>query len=261
MTEMIRLELRKQKMAFLALAAGILVSLPCAWVGGRLGGVSSHRVLTAFLYFWAWAGLPIAASLLSASAGAGLRAEPSVSAEAALPVSDRQKFAAGWLAAAGYLVFCALLVWSGVFAESILRTGWGGSLDKEITLVLFMTIPCLLYISLGSFVCSYVLGKGVVGGIMGSMLGAALGGAAAVGCLPLVAQDSSLRFRSSTAFLILLCMAGVVYVLAEAPACAQSSGRQAWAKAAILFGGGALGPAVLLAAIAKWLMVAFFGDY
>jgi len=82
MTEMIRLELQKQRLALIGLFAAFVVTLPLAWLGAAIGHVDRRSTIDAVFLFWTLLGLPGAAALLGASAGAGLRAEPAAPAGA-----------------------------------------------------------------------------------------------------------------------------------------------------------------------------------
>lgn len=81
-----RLETRKHRLMFGGLAGTFLASLPLAAVSGRLYEIPAGSAVDGMLTIWTFVGLPLAAAIYGATAGAGLRAAGTEEAEAPLPL-------------------------------------------------------------------------------------------------------------------------------------------------------------------------------
>ncbi|MFA6318285.1 MAG: hypothetical protein WC943_12815, partial [Elusimicrobiota bacterium] len=176
MTSAIRLELSKQRLAFIGMGAAFGVSVPLALLGAQLGRVGLSEAMEALLAFWAVLGIPGMAVFFGASAGAGLRNEPSASADAPLPLSPRTKAVAALAAALLYLAASAVLVLVLSPERASLAGLLSGSASQSSRVFAVLSVLAVCNICLAGFAAAYGTGHGLAGGL----LGAALGGATAV---------------------------------------------------------------------------------
>ena len=198
MMSMTALELRKNRLLFVGLAAAFVLSIPLgAWMGIK-SLPSAMAGVHAALAFWCTLGLPGLAVLLGASAGAGLRSEPMAEAEALLPVSPRRRV---FSALASSLLHAALLSGVVLLAAFILGPWLGG--DKEwgrpfddarefLGAYLSLLGYGVFYPLAAAFAFAYLFAHGILGGLLGAVLGAAAyASAAAAFALRLFFPESS----------------------------------------------------------------------
>lgn len=249
MSELIRLELRKQKLAFAGLFAAFLITLPLAWLGAVIGHVDRRSTIDAVFLFWTLVGLPGAAALLGASAGTGLRAEPAAPAEAVLPVSPLRRALAALAAAALALAALAAVI---LLVAVVMSPGWRTTFTEkvgsapEFQRAFFRLLGfSLLYILSVSFAAAYALGHGLAGGLIG--LGLAATGstalAAAVGLQTLYDERDILR-PGGTLLVTVIALGGTFYALRRCASRLERRGGLGW-KDAVLCGLGLAAGAVL----------------
>jgi hypothetical protein len=256
---MLLLELRKQKLGFVGLAAAFVVTIPLARLGAAFGHVDQRAAIDAMFLFWTLVGLPAAAALLGAAAGAGLRAEPAAAAESVLPVPPARRAAAALAAAAVQLAALAALIllialavspgWRTTFTETV----WAA---PEFQRAFFRLLAfSLSYILALSFLCAYGLGHGLAGGLLGLGL-AGIGSTALAAATGLQAlYDQRDLFRPATALLVQgLCLGGVGYGLGRLSSRLERRAGLGW-KDLILGGLGACSGAPLCVLV----MAAVFG--
>jgi hypothetical protein len=249
MTEMIRLELEKQRLALVGLFAAFVVTLPLAWLGAAIGQVDRGAAVDAVFLFWTLVGLPVAAALLGASAGAGLRAEPAALAESVLPVSPARRAAAALLAAALQLAVLAAMI---LIIAIVMSPGWRATFTEKIwsapefQRAAFRLMGfSLTYILSVSFAAAYALGHGLAGGLIGLGL-AGVGStalAAAVGLQTLYDERDILR-PGGVLFVMAIALGGTFYSLRRASSRLERRGGLGW-KDVLLCGLGLAAGAVL----------------
>ncbi|MCX5797634.1 MAG: hypothetical protein NTY77_19255 [Elusimicrobia bacterium] len=227
--ELPRLELRKQRLAFVGLAAAFIVTLPLAWLGAVIGHADRRAAIDALFLFWTTVGLPGAAALLGASAGVGLRAEPAAAAESVLPASPARRAAMALAAAALQLAALAAVV---LLMAAAVSPGWRTTFTElvwsapEFQRAVFRLLAFNLgYILAASFVCAYGLGHGLAGGLLGLGL-AGIGSTALAAASGMQAlYDERELLRPGGLFMIeALCLSGAAYALGR---CASRLERRA----------------------------------
>ena len=185
MMSMTALELRKNRLVFIGLAAAFALSLPLGALIGKRSLFSAMTGVHAALAFWCTLGLPALAVLLGAAAGAGLRSEPEASAEAPLPVSPPARVFAAWSSSLLHMALLAGLVLSIAFILGPRLSAdkdWGRfswELFESFRLYLSLLAFTLLLTLSAGLLFAYLFGHGVLGGLLAVGLGAAA--AAAVG--------------------------------------------------------------------------------
>ena len=162
----IKLEMRKNRLVFIALVSAFLVSLLAPYIYG------SNRQLfeptfAAFIFFWAVAGLSVCGAVLGGNAGAGLRAEAAENAEIVLPISHGARLAAAFGAVAAHAAFLVLLInaIAAVIGLNVLET----------TGVLWLMYVPALYVAAVAFIFAYVSRNGFLGGLIGVVFGWSFG--------------------------------------------------------------------------------------
>lgn len=160
MGALIRLELRRNRSAFLSAAAVFMLSLPAAFFYSRIGSapLPLATALGGLLYFWAAPGALLAAMLFGIYGGVQLGAGSARSVEEALPLSMRKHAFAGMFAVLIHSVLFALLVWAA-FAACV----HAGDLPSE---AIFIPPAVPLVVAL-FYVCVYALGSGGGGMVAG----------------------------------------------------------------------------------------------
>lgn len=171
MLALVKLELRRNRSAFLSAAAVFLLSLPAAFFYSRIGSapLPLATALGGLLYFWAAPGALLAAMLFGIYGGVQLCAGSARSVEEALPMSMRKHAFAGMFAVLIHSVLFALLVWAAFAA-----CGHAGDLSSEAVFI----PPAVPFVAALFYVCVYALGSGgggmvaglVVSGLLYAML-------------------------------------------------------------------------------------------
>ncbi|MBI5239241.1 MAG: hypothetical protein HY926_02105 [Elusimicrobia bacterium] len=249
MNEMIRLELRKQRLAFIGLAGAFIITIPLAWFGAAIGHVDRRSAIDAAFLFWTLVGLPASAALLGASAGAGLRAEPAAPAESILPVSPGRRASAALIAAALQLAALAAVV---LLIAIIVSPGWRTTFTEkvwsapEFQRAAFRLMGfSLAYILSVSFAAAFALGHGLAGGLLGLGL-AGIGStalAAAVGLQTLYPERDILR-PGGVLFVAAIAVGGTFYSLRRAASRLERRGGLGWKDFALCGLGLAAGAAL-----------------
>jgi hypothetical protein len=253
---MLRLELRKQRLAFIGLAAAFVVTLPLAWLGAAIGHVDRRATIDALFLFWTLVGLPAAAALLGASAGAGLRAEPAAPAESVLPMAPSQRAAMALAAAAVQLAVLTALI---LLIAVIVSPGWRTTFTEKVwsapefqRAVFRLMVFSLSYILAVSFACAYALGHGLAGGLLGLGL-AGIGStalAAASGMQALYEERELLR-PGAAVFVQALCLGGVGYALGRSASRLERRAGLGWRDFVLCGLGVSLGAALCVLAMGK----------
>ncbi|MCX5790528.1 MAG: hypothetical protein NTX64_18805 [Elusimicrobia bacterium] len=236
MTELLSLELRKQRMAFLGVAGVFAGSFPLAVVCARSLKQPLEQTLGGAIVFWLFLGLALAAAVLGGSAGTGLRAQ--AEAEALLPASAEERAKSAVAAAWAYLAALALLV---ILASFVQGMGWkllepdsasGSNGLVWANAAIFSFADAL--ICLASFVCAYGLAHGAAGGILGAAIGAAAAAGVGLGLLTSLVLGVPMGFSRQAVVIAAAAMAAGVWGMLKL---ARSIERQrkgwAWAAAAL----------------------------
>ncbi|MBI5208618.1 MAG: hypothetical protein HY927_01435 [Elusimicrobia bacterium] len=221
MKELILLELRKQRLAFIGLAAAVVASVPMVALGARWAHAGVREPLSALMLFWTLMGLPGVAALFGATAGAGLRAEPAASAESVLPLPPQRRALAALAAAAVYAALLAALVLAVALTAS---PGWRSTLLEQnwvqptITRSFFHLMGFgMAHILALSFVCAFAFGHGLAGGLAGLFIGAfADATLAAAWGLQELFKERDILAPGWVLILMLLCLGGALFALRKA---------------------------------------------
>jgi len=184
---LLRLELRQNVLSAASVAIAFFITLPIARLVSAATGLETAKALEAILSAWILIGLPLAAALIGASAGARAASSSAREREALLPVSPARRAGVSLGAAALLFLMCALLVFgtarlsiSGLFTyEHGPLSNWGSDFWEGIP-----TSPLLHFAALdilfGSWLLAYLIGHGLAGGLLGLLL--SLSTAAAIVC-------------------------------------------------------------------------------
>lgn len=184
---LIRLELRKNRLAAASAAAAFLVTLPVCRLVSSATGLEMRLSLDAALTAWVLLGVPLAAALIGASSGAAAASRDSIEAEALLPASSGRRA----LASIGAAVLLAALFAAFVFATGaalgappsrFLSPGekaWGASFWENIAISQVLALATLDLLA-GSWALSRLIGHGVAGGLLALLFTAATGAGLAV---------------------------------------------------------------------------------
>ncbi|MDE2511683.1 MAG: hypothetical protein KGL74_11230, partial [Elusimicrobia bacterium] len=186
-TALISLELRKNRLTLIGLAAACALIPPLSLAVAAEKGIALRVALQAGTWWWVIVGLPISAAVFGASAGAGLRSADVREAEAPLPGSAAGRVLRGL--AAAVLQFAALALLTAAVA-SIVSPGWARAVfdfngpanarEWAGTMLARGLVACFALDLIAScFFASYALGHAFAGGL----LGAALSLAADIGVL------------------------------------------------------------------------------
>ncbi|HAH06470.1 MAG TPA: hypothetical protein DCM05_08080 [Elusimicrobia bacterium] len=165
------MEILKQRLVLAGFSGAFAFSLPLVAVAAKVFEHPLRPAVDSALFFWVYVGLPLAACVMGASAGAGLRRTYEL--EAPLPVSPERRAWAAFGAAAAQLLVLGVLVALSVAAlstapEQAAAGGMGGRFMRGSILLLSYA---LLYGQGASFVLASLSGHGVAGGLAGAVLG------------------------------------------------------------------------------------------
>lgn len=177
---MIRLELRRNRLAAASAAAAFLVTLPVSRLVSTATGLEARLSLDAALTGWILLGLPLAAALIGASSGAASGSPEARDAESLLPPSPGRR-AASAIAASVLLAaaFAAFVLATGAVlgrppVASPQSAGWGAQFWHKLPIAPLLALATLDVLA-GSWVLSRLLGHGVAGGLLALLLTAASG--------------------------------------------------------------------------------------
>lgn len=179
---LIRLELRKNRLAAASAAAAFLVTLPVCRLVSSATGLELRLSLDAALTAWVLLGVPLAAALIGASSGAAAASRDAVDAEGPLPASPGRRALAS-IAAAILLTaaFAAFVLAVGVLIgkppaaiRSPQQMAWGASFWHNLPLTPVLALAAFDVLA-GAWALSRLIGHGVAGGLLALLLTAASG--------------------------------------------------------------------------------------
>lgn len=188
---LIRLELRKNRLAAASAAAAFLVTLPVCRLVSAETGLELKLSLDAALTAWVLLGVPLAAALIGAASGASAASRDANECEALLPPSPGRRalssLAASVLLTAAFAAFvlatgAALGMPPGRFLSPG-QKAWGGWFWFDLELSPLLAIAALDILA-GAWTLSSLLGHGVAGGFL-ALVASALTGAAVAVCFGL----------------------------------------------------------------------------
>jgi hypothetical protein len=257
--ELLRLEWRRNRLSAAAMAAAFLLTIPVAGLVSSTTGMEPGRAREALLVAWELLGLPLAACLIGAAAGAAASSRDAVEAEALLPVSARRR---AWASlsvalALSLLLFALVLGVSGLLGLSPTRAyapgekAWGRSFWFDLDVWPLLPLAALDLLA-GAWALSRLTGHGVAGGLLALVFGASNIVLAALG-LVLGLAGRGWGSGHAAHFVLLLLAAAPAKALAAAWAAewAERRGpRLDLARAALLF---VLPTAALVGAVAREL--------
>lgn len=163
-----RLEGRKHRLMFGGLAAAFLASLPLAALSGRVYEIPAGSALDGMLTLWTFVGLPLAAAIYGATAGAGLRAPTAEDAEAPLPLPALARLRGAMAGAvSGYLGLFALVMGAWLVRVQGPSSATPGTLAAAAPFSAALELAILT----ASFVIGYASRHAVLAGLAGLSLG------------------------------------------------------------------------------------------
>lgn len=163
-----RLEARKHRLMFGGLAGTFLASLPIAALSARLYDIPAGSAVDGMLTLWTIVGLPMAAAIYGATAGAGLRASGTEEAEAPLPLPAVARLR-GALAGAvsGFGVLFALVMGAWLVRVQGPSSATPGTLAAAVPFSAALELTVLT----ASFVVGFAARHAVLAGLAGLALG------------------------------------------------------------------------------------------
>lgn len=179
---LIRLELRKNRLAAASAAAAFLVTLPVCRLVSAATGLEMRLSLDAGLTAWVLAGIPLAAALIGAASGAASGSRDSLECEAILPPSPGRRaasaLAASFLLTASFAAFVltvgALLGKAPGDFRSPQQMSWGASFWHNLPYTPVLALAAFDVLA-GAWALSRLIGHGVAGGLLALLLTAASG--------------------------------------------------------------------------------------
>lgn len=183
---LIRLELRKNRLAAASAGAAFLVTLPVCGLVSAATGLELELSLDAAMTGWVLAGVPLAAALIGASSGSAAGARDALDAEGLLPPSPARRAAAALAASALLTVLFAIFVLAvgRVLGAAPGRTmapaqaAWGAPFWESIKVGPLFALAAFDVLA-GAWALSRLIGHGVAGGLLALLLTAASGAAVA----------------------------------------------------------------------------------
>lgn len=179
---LIRLELRKNRLAAASAAAAFLVTLPVCRLVSSATGLELSLSLDAALTAWVLLGVPLAAALIGAASGAAAGSRGALEAEGLLPPSPGRR-ALSSIAAAVLLTaaFAAFVLTVGILIgkppaalRSPQQMAWGASFWHNLPLAPVLALAAFDVLA-GAWALSRLIGHGVAGGLLALLLTAASG--------------------------------------------------------------------------------------
>lgn len=179
---MIRLELRKNRLAAASAAAAFLVTLPVCRLVSAATGLELKLSLDAGLTAWVLVGVPLAAALIGAASGAASGSRDALDCEALLPPSPGRRavssLAASVLLTASFAAFvltvAALLGKAPGDFRSPQQMSWGASFWHNLPYTPVLALAAF-DVLVGAWALSRLFGHGVAGGLLALLLTAASG--------------------------------------------------------------------------------------
>lgn len=164
----VRLEARKHRLMFGGLAGTFLASLPLAALSARVYDIPAGSAVDGMLTLWTFVGLPLAAAIYGATAGAGLRAAGTEEAEAPLPLPVVARLRAALAGSvSGFAVLFAL-----VMGSWLVRVQGPSSATPE---TLAAAVPFSAALELTVLTASFVVGFAARHAVLAGLAGLALG--------------------------------------------------------------------------------------
>ncbi|MDP3542556.1 MAG: hypothetical protein Q8T11_08845 [Elusimicrobiota bacterium] len=179
---LIRLELRKNRLAAASAAAAFLVTLPVCRLVSSATGLELRLSLDAALTGWVLLGVPLAAALIGAASGAASGSRDALEAEGLLPPSPGRRalsaMTASLLLTAAFAAFVlavgALLGKPPAGIRSPEQMAWGASFWHNLPLTPVLALASFDVLA-GAWALSRLIGHGVAGGLLALLLTAASG--------------------------------------------------------------------------------------
>ncbi len=163
-----RLEVRKHRLMLGGVAGAFLVSLPLAALSSRVYGIAAASAIDGILTLWTLFGLPLAAAIYGATAGAGLRETGAEEAEAPLPVPALYRLRGALAnAASGFLVLFTLVM--GVWFVRV--QGASSATPETLAAAAPFSAALELTVLAASFIVGYASRHAVLAGLSGLTLG------------------------------------------------------------------------------------------
>jgi hypothetical protein len=173
---LIALELRKNRLTLIGLAAAFVLVPPLALLVAPRAALTPAAAVEAGLILWSVAGLPLAAVFLGATAGAGLRDAAVREAEAPFPGSPAERVARGFAGAALQFLILALATFlisaalSPVWRSAALGSGESPQVWGQVAPLRGLLAYLCFELLAGSFLAAYALGHAFAGGLIGTAL-------------------------------------------------------------------------------------------
>ncbi len=162
MKNLIKLQLKKSFLSFAVILGAIFASVPLAlWV--KAAAMTPREAINLAMLYWAAAGIPLTALILSGIAGAEAAREQARTTEQPLPVSQYGLLLSSLAAVLLELGVLILAVYAILGFNLPLET-----LSKIQEEILRLYIFSMVYLSFYSFVLSYAFGNGIAGAMTGA---------------------------------------------------------------------------------------------
>ncbi len=162
MKNLVKLQLKKNFLSFAVILAAILFSVPLAlWV--KAAAMTPREAINLAMLYWAAAGIPLTALILSGIAGAEAAREQARNTEQPLPVSQYGLLLSSLAAVLLELGALILAVYAILGFNLPLET-----LSKIQEEILRLYIFSMVYLSFYGFVLSYAFGNGIAGAMTGA---------------------------------------------------------------------------------------------
>ena len=268
MLEIAKLQLRKNRLIFVGMALTIAGSIPFS---GAIALINGHPVfygVDSALYFWSFIGLPFVAVLLGSSSGAANAADPLISAEELLPVSNRDAvFAAVGAsilhiaALAGLFLVLAFLV-SAQWRHSLVimvphSASWLKAAEEPIVRPLFwISVFALPLFTAASYCLAYWTRNGIVGGSLAlAAVGITVVGLAA-GMAMQMFQPYRAPFAGKAGLIFIGSAAAILWALSDSARWFGRNENRRWTRGLLLAGAVAFGATASSMALAmNWSRV------
>ncbi len=256
------LELRKNRLAAASVVAAFVITLPVSRLVASATGMESANALSTILLAWTFLGVPFAAVLIGATAGAGTASAGSRGAEALLPASPARRAGASLGAALALLAAVAAVIVAAALLGNALAPyllpadqayNWGRPFWEKLPKSPFF-LAFVADVLAASWALAYLTGHGVAGGLLGPSLVAFELLGLAVGAGLRLEQGEWVPWNGSTDVDLAFLAGLAAFKFAAIPFAARLERRPspalaAWAKPAVWL---LAGPAAACAA-AGWL--------
>ncbi|MCX5793855.1 MAG: hypothetical protein NTY45_16790 [Elusimicrobia bacterium] len=176
MKNLIKLQLRKSRLSFGVILAALLASVPLA-LGIKPGAMTPGEAVNVAMLYWALAGIPLTALILSGIAGSEAARPQAALTEQPLPVSQYRLLLSSLVAVLLQVAALALAAWAIMgFSLPLEKLA---EAQRDISAVYLFT---LAYLSLYGFTLSYAFRNGIAGAALAAA-------AAAVTVVPVVTMS------------------------------------------------------------------------